>query len=132
MRRCPTTNRHLADVDKKSPMAPISALALLLCAQTPDVAPSPAVDKPPADAVAEPSAEEKTAAPVAEPAPEVTTGEDDLDFGDHLFDDGDYYRAVTEYRRYLWRTKGRGEYAPRVAMAIGEAYLRGAQYESAA
>ncbi len=54
-----------------------------------------------------------------------------LRFADHLFGDGDYYRAISEYRRYLFLTKGRAEEAPRAAMAIGEALLRGEQFDAA-
>ena len=54
-----------------------------------------------------------------------------LRFADHLFVDGDYYRAITEYRRFLFLTKGIGDDAPRAAMAIGEALLRGEQWDAA-
>lgn len=55
-----------------------------------------------------------------------------LGYADHLFRDGDYYRAIGEYRRYLYLTRGQGSAAARVAMAIGEAYLRGGQLDAAA
>jgi TM2 domain-containing membrane protein YozV len=54
-----------------------------------------------------------------------------LQFADHLFVDGDYYRAITEYRRFLFLVKGRGDDASRAAMAIGEALLRGEQWDAA-
>jgi tetratricopeptide (TPR) repeat protein len=54
-----------------------------------------------------------------------------LDFADHLFLDGDWYRSITEYRRYLFQVKGRGVDAPRAALAIGEALLRGEQWDAA-
>jgi TM2 domain-containing membrane protein YozV len=54
-----------------------------------------------------------------------------LRFADHLFGDGDYYRAITEYRRYLWLSRGRGDEAPRAALAIGEALMRGEQWDAA-
>ena len=57
---------------------------------------------------------------------------DTLSFADHLFADGDYYRAITEYRRYLFSVKGQGDDAARAACAIGEALFRGEQYEAAA
>jgi len=92
-----------------------------------------------------PGPETPPAAPPVEPAPPPAVVTDEpvntlaadsaaeaLAFGDHLFEDGDYYRAVTEYRRYLFKTRGLGTDASRVALAIGEAYLRGAQYEAAA
>lgn len=68
----------------------------------------------------------------AQPPVEPGLALEDLMFGDHLFADGDYYRAVTEYRRYLYKTRGQGEQSARAAVAIGEAYLRGAQYDAAA
>jgi len=54
-----------------------------------------------------------------------------LDFADHLFADGDWYRAITEYRRYLYQVRGTGSHAPRAALAIGEALLRGEQWDAA-
>lgn len=54
-----------------------------------------------------------------------------LRYADHLFLDGDYYRSITEYRRFLFLMKGRGSQAPRAALAIGEALLRGEQYDAA-
>ena len=54
-----------------------------------------------------------------------------LRFADHLFGDGDYYRCITEYRRFLFITKGRGIDSPRAALAIGEALLRGEQFDAA-
>jgi tetratricopeptide (TPR) repeat protein len=54
-----------------------------------------------------------------------------LRFADHLFADGDYYRAISEYRRFLFLTRGSGGDAPRAAMAIGEALLRGEQWDAA-
>ncbi|MBN2360418.1 MAG: hypothetical protein JXR83_13270 [Deltaproteobacteria bacterium] len=55
-----------------------------------------------------------------------------LSYGDHLFNDGDYYRAIGEYRRFLYLARGLGPDAQRAAMAVGEAYLRGRQFEAAA
>lgn len=78
--------------------------------------------------------------PEPSPAPPTTmavteTAADDtrlaLRFADHLFGDGDYYRAITEYRRYLWLSRGRGDEAPRAALAIGEALARGEQWDAA-
>ncbi len=54
-----------------------------------------------------------------------------LRFADHLFFDGDYYRAISEYRRFLFLTQGAGVDAARAAMAIGEALLRGEQWDAA-
>jgi TM2 domain-containing membrane protein YozV len=64
-------------------------------------------------------------------AEELVAAAFSLRFADHLFNDGDYYRAITEYRKYLFITKGRGPEAPRAAMAIGEALLRGEQLDAA-
>lgn len=55
-----------------------------------------------------------------------------LDFADHLFADGDFYRAITEYRRYLFEVKGQGDNAARAACAIGEALYRGGEFDAAA
>ena len=54
-----------------------------------------------------------------------------LAFADHLFLDGDYYRAITEYRRFLFTVRGRAPEAPRAAMAIGEALMRGEKWDAA-
>jgi TM2 domain-containing membrane protein YozV len=54
-----------------------------------------------------------------------------LAFADHLFLDGDWYRAITEYRRFLYEMKGRGDDAERAALAIGEALARGEQWDAA-
>lgn len=104
------------------------ALALLaaLAAQEPAPAPTP----------------EPSPMPVAEPAPEATTpaaptaeqaalAAHSMSFADHLFLDGDWYRAISEYRRHLYLMKGTGPDAERAAMAIGEALLRGEQWDAA-
>lgn len=67
-------------------------------------------------------------APVWETPPVAA---DTLHYADHLFLDGDWYRAISEYRRFLYQVKGRGQEAPRAAMAVGEAFLRGEQYDAA-
>lgn len=79
---------------------------LLLCAAEADVPPSP------------------DAAAVADAAPTLA-------FADHLFLDGDWYRSITEYRRFLYEVKGRGDQAERAALAIGEALARGEQWDAA-
>lgn len=76
------------------------------------VAASPVVP-PPAAAIADPRSREQ------------------LEFADHLFLDGDWYRSISEYRRFLFLVKGRGAEAPRAALAIGEALLRGEQWDAA-
>jgi len=90
----------------------------------------------PATPTAEPAAAVPTTLPAAA-GPEDTVVRAKLallsvEYADHLFNDGDYYRAITEYRRYLYLTRGRGAAAYRAAMAIGEAYLRSRQLEAAA
>jgi tetratricopeptide (TPR) repeat protein len=72
------------------------------------------------------------------PTPAITTeaastagADDTLRFADHLFKDGDWYRSITEYRRFLWQQKGVGPDAERAAMAIGEALARGEQWDAA-
>ena len=110
-------------------------LSLVVAADDAVVAPAPVVE----------SAVEPTAEPVSEPvadadaddeAPPPTVDEQrdaglSLRFADHLFGDGDYYRAISEYRRFLFLTKGRGLESPRAALAIGEALLRGEQFDAA-
>lgn len=64
-------------------------------------------------------------------APKENAGQSELAFADHLFLDGDYYRAITEYRRFLFAVRGRAPDAPRAAMAIGEALLRGEKWDAA-
>jgi len=54
-----------------------------------------------------------------------------LQYADHLFLDGDWYRAIGEYRRFLFMVKGQGPDAARAALAIGEALLRGEQWDAA-
>lgn len=68
---------------------------------------------------------------VVENAPKEEPGERELAFADHLFLDGDYYRAITEYRRFLFAVRGRAPDAPRAAMAIGEALMRGEKWDAA-
>lgn len=115
---------------------PVVLLALSAAAPQPASAPAAVESIAPAG---DPAA--ATSQPSTLPAPggraEATPFVDGLaafsvEYGDHLFRDGDYYRAITEYRRYLYLTRGLGEQAQRVALAIGEAYLRGRQLEAAA
>jgi len=70
--------------------------------------------------------------PLAPLSNEQTSFDATLTFADHLFADGDYYRAITEYRRYLFQVKGQGAQAARAACAVGESLYRGEQYEAAA
>lgn len=103
------------------------ALALLasLAAQEP-AAPPPAAEP----SVAAP-AEEHVPAPVPPTAEQVALATHSMAFGDHLFLDGDWYRAISEYRRHLYLMKGTGPNAERAAVAIGEALLRGEQWDAA-
>lgn len=107
-------------------LAPL-ALALGLATLSPS-------DDAEAAGMADPT-EDPTAGHAAELPPidfDAPEARDRLAFADHLFLDGDWYRSISEYRRYLYTVKGRGPEAPRAAMAIGEALLRGEQYDAAA
>jgi len=53
-----------------------------------------------------------------------------LRFADALLTDGDHYRAIGEYKRFLFLAPSRPE-APAVQFRIGLAYLRGGQPEAA-
>jgi outer membrane protein assembly factor BamD (BamD/ComL family) len=60
----------------------------------------------------------------------LTDADQILGFADALFNDGDYFRAITEYKRFLFLhpTDPR---AGRVQLQIGLSYLRGQQWEDA-
>jgi TolA-binding protein len=60
----------------------------------------------------------------------LTDADQVLGFADALFQDGDYYRAITEYKRFLF-LHPRDARAGRVPLQIGLAYLRGQQWEEA-
>lgn len=92
-------------------------------------APKPEAAEPAAPAEAE-AADDSLPSP-QEPRVADAGADESLAFADHLFLDGDWYRAITEYRRFLFRVKGRGPLAPRAALAIGEALLRGEQWDAA-
>lgn len=94
----------------------------------PDVTDQPPTSVAPKDSPAPVSSPAPT--PPAASAPDPRAAET-LDFADHLFLDGDWYRSITEYRRFLFQVKGRGSEAPRAALAIGEALLRGEQWDAA-
>ena len=53
-----------------------------------------------------------------------------LSFADHLFQKGDYYRAITEYERVLFHYPGH-QAAKTARFQIAEAYLRGERYDQA-
>ncbi len=92
----------------------------------PPMAKAPPAKAPPAESNAEAPPAKKQRAVVVTPR-----AAESLRYADHLFLDGDYYRSITEYRRFLFLMKGRGSQAPRAALAIGEALLRGEQYDAA-
>jgi hypothetical protein len=119
-------------------------LTVALAAETPTPAPPPddvAAEKTDSQSAAPPqsAAESEATAPspaAPTPAPKPALFEEpgaivQLAFADHLFLDGDWYRAITEYRRYLFMVKGQGDDAARSAVAIGEALLRGEQFDAA-
>jgi tetratricopeptide (TPR) repeat protein len=58
------------------------------------------------------------------------TAEELSSFADHLFDRGDYYRAITEYERLLFFHPG-DRLADRARLRIAESYLRGGKYDQA-
>jgi TolA-binding protein len=64
------------------------------------------------------------------PSDPLTDAERILGFADALFNDGDYFRAITEYKRFLFLfpTDAR---AGRVQLQIGLSYQRGQQWEDA-
>lgn len=53
-----------------------------------------------------------------------------LSFADALFNEGDHYRAITEYKRFLHFFPADGE-APRAALRIAESYLAGRRWAEA-
>jgi len=67
--------------------------------------------------------------PVA-PSDPLTDADRVLGFADALFQDGDYYRAITEYKRFLFLHPLDAR-AGRVPLQIGLSYLRGQQWEDA-
>jgi TolA-binding protein len=60
----------------------------------------------------------------------LTDAEQILSFADALFQAGDYFRAITEYKRFLFLYPADAR-AGRVSLQIGLAYLRGQQWEDA-
>ena len=53
------------------------------------------------------------------------------EFGDHLFRQGDYYRAITEYERFVFLAPEHAA-AAEVRLRIGEAYYFGEKWDAAA
>lgn len=80
---------------------------------------------------APPKAKPKKPAPPPDPYVTPKDAKGVLAYADHLFLDGDWYRSISEYRRFLYMVKGRGDHAPRAALAVGEALLRGEQWDAA-
>ena len=112
-------------------MTPALALLAALAAQEPASAPAPATEAASASHAEAAPAEPVHAPPAPPTAEQAAFAAHSLQFADHLFLDGDWYRAISEYRRHLYLMKGSGENAERAAMAIGEALLRGEQWDAA-
>ncbi len=55
----------------------------------------------------------------------------EAEFADHLFESGDFYRAITEYRRLLFAHRGQGQNALRYNLAINEGLWRAKRFEAA-
>jgi hypothetical protein len=53
-----------------------------------------------------------------------------ISFADDLFDSGDYYRAITEYKRYIFYENG-GKFVKHAQYRIGVSYLKAEKYEEA-
>ncbi len=70
------------------------------------------------------------AAQPSQPTDPLTDAEQILSFADALFQEGDYFRAITEYKRFLFLYPGDPR-AERVPLQIGLSYLRGRQWEDA-
>ncbi len=127
------TPAHDAAPAGKAPAAPApadKAAAVPAADGAATDASAPATSDAPAPAPSDAAPPPATSA--VAPAPEPTAEQlQTLAFADHLFRDGDWYRAITEYRRYLWQVKGVGNEAERAALAIGEALARGEQWDAA-
>jgi TolA-binding protein len=66
----------------------------------------------------------------AAPSDPLTDAEQILGFADALFNAGDYFRAITEYKRFLFLYPADAR-AGRVQLQIGRSYLRGQQWDDA-
>jgi TolA-binding protein len=69
-------------------------------------------------------------APAVTPHAPLTDADQILGFADALFSDGDYFRAITEYKRFLFLYPGDPR-AGRVQLQVGRSYQRGQQWEEA-
>jgi TolA-binding protein len=68
--------------------------------------------------------------PPARPSDPLTDADQILGFADALFNEGEYYRAITEYKRFLFLHSADAR-SGRVQLRIGLAYQRGQQWEDA-
>jgi Tetratricopeptide repeat len=68
--------------------------------------------------------------PPATSSDPLTDAELILGFADALFNDGDYFRAITEYKRFLFLHPGDAR-AGRVQLQVGLSYQRGQQWDDA-
>jgi TolA-binding protein len=66
----------------------------------------------------------------AAPSDPLTDADQILGFAEALFNDGDYFRAITEYKRFLFLYPSDAR-AGRVQLQIGLSYQRGQQWEDA-
>ena len=69
-------------------------------------------------------------AQAAGPGHPVTEADQVLAFADALFNEGDYYRAITEYKRFLFLAPTDAR-AGRVQLQVGRSYLGAQQWEEA-
>jgi TolA-binding protein len=69
-------------------------------------------------------------AQAAGPGHQVTEADQVLAFADALFNEGDYYRAITEYKRFLFLAPTDAR-AGRVQLQVGRSYLGAQQWEEA-
>jgi hypothetical protein len=63
-------------------------------------------------------------------AAEETRADEVLGFADHLYARGDYYRAITEYERFLFLTPSNAA-APQVKLQIAACYVQGKKWDTA-
>jgi TolA-binding protein len=68
--------------------------------------------------------------PPAIPSDPLTDADQILGFADALFNDGDYFRAITEYKRFLFLHPADAR-SGRVQLQIGLSYQRGQQWDDA-
>jgi tetratricopeptide (TPR) repeat protein len=61
---------------------------------------------------------------------QTAPGETVLSFADSLFNEGDYYRAITEYKRFI-HLAPQDPSVPRALLAMAEAYFAGRRWQQA-